>query len=284
MGVLNPAEDISTYIQTIFEDAWFIAREESFMSRLVTNFSGDDEVQSRSSSQYSSVTIAQLNETDDLQSQAFTPSVVATLTPYEFGAQYFLPDRRLSADPFGLRADAACELGLGMAQSINTNLLSLLSSFTGGTVGAAGSTITWGYFFAMLSRLKAAKAPPPYYCVMHVYQWHQLAKASSVAASTQPVSSWLSDEVMRRWFVGSVAGVDILTTADISVNANDDAYCGMFSPVAMAIDMRRALRLEDERDASRRGIELNMTAVYAYGVWRPAMGITGLFDASTPTS
>jgi len=48
--------------------------------------------------------------------------------------------------------------------------------------------------------------------------------------------------------------------------------------------MRRALRLEDERDASRRGIELNMTAVYAYGVWRPAMGITGLFDASTPTS
>ena len=284
MGVLNPAEDISTYIQTIFEDAWFIAREESFMSRLVTNFSGDDEVQSRSSSQYSSVTIAQLNETDDLQSQAFTPSVVATLTPYEFGAQYFLPDRRLSADPFGLRADAARELGLGMAQSINTNLLSLLSSFTGGTVGAAGSTITWGCFFAMLSRLKAAKAPPPYYCVMHVYQWHQLAKASSVAASTQPVSSWLSDEVMRRWFVGSVAGVDILTTADISVNANDDAYCGMFSPVAMAIDMRRALRLEDERDASRRGIELNMTAVYAYGVWRPAMGITGLFDASTPTS
>ena len=105
-----------------------------------------------------------------------------------------------------------------------------------------------------------------------------------IAASTQPVSSWLSDEVMRRWFVGSVAGVDILTTADISVNANDDAYCGMFSPVAMAIDMRRALRLEDERDASRRGIELNMTAVYAYGVWRPAMGITGLFDASTPTS
>ncbi len=284
MGVLNPAEDISTYIQTIFEDAWFIAREESFMSRLVTNFSGDDEVQSRSSSQYSSVTIAQLNETDDLQSQAFTPSVVATLTPYEFGAQYFLPDRRLSADPFGLRADAARELGLGMAQSINTNMLSLLPNLTGGTVGAAGTTITWGHFFAMLSQLKAAKAPPPYYCVMHVYQWHQLAKASSVAASTQPVSSWLSDEVMRRWFVGSVAGVDILTTADISVNANDDAYCGMFSPVAMAIDMRRALRLEDERDASRRGIELNMTAVYAYGVWRPAMGITGLFDASTPKS
>ena len=284
MGVLNPSDDISPYVQTIFEDAWFIAREEGFMARLATNFTDDDEVKARSSSQYSSVTIAQLNETDDLQSQAFTPSVVATLTPHEFGAQYFLPDRRISADPFSLRADAARELGLGMAQSINTNMLSLLPNLTGGTVGAAGTTITWGHFFAMLSQLKAAKAPPPYFCVMHIYQWHQLAKASSVAASTQPTASWLTDEVMRRWFVGSVAGVDILTTADISVDSNGDAYCGMFSPVAIAIDQRRAPRLEVERDASRRGYELNYTAVYAYGVWRPAMGIVGLFDASTPTS
>ncbi len=284
MGVLNPSDDISPYVQTIFEDAWFIAREEGFMARLATNFTDDDEVKARSSSQYSSVTIAQLNETDDLQSQAFTPSVVATLTPAEYGAQFFLPDRRLSADPFALRADAARELGLGMGESVNTNLLSLLSSFTGGIVGAAGATITWGHFFAMLSQLKATKAPPPYFCVMHIYQWHQLAKATSVAASTQPTASWLTDEVMRRWFVGSVAGVDILTTADISVDTNDDAYCGMFSPIAMAIDQRRAPRLEVERDASRRGYELNYTAVYAYGVWRPAMGIVGLFDASTPTS
>ena len=33
-------------------------------------------------------------------------------------------------------------------------------------------------------------------------------------------------------------------------------------------------------NASRRGTEINLSAVYAYGVWRPAFGIQGTFDAT----
>jgi hypothetical protein len=28
---------------------------------------------------------------------------------------------------------------------------------------------------------------------------------------------------------------------------------------------------------------LNMTSVFAHGVWRPKFGVTGLFDNQTPT-
>jgi hypothetical protein len=42
--------------------------------------------------------------------------------------------------------------------------------------------------------------------------------------------------------------------------------------------------MEAERDASRRGWELNMTAVYAHGVWRPEWGVCMTFDAAAPTS
>jgi hypothetical protein len=284
MAVLNPSTDISTYIQAIYEDAWFTARETAFMSRLVTNFSETDEAKTRVSSGWSEATINTIGETDDLSSQAFTPSTDQTLTPYEYGAQIFLTDKRISADPFEVRNSAAYELGAEMGETINGLLLNSFDSFTGGTVGGAGTTITWGHVFAGLARLKHAKAPPPYYMVLHTFQWHQLAKAASIAASTQPTTGWITDEVMSRWYVGSAAGIDIFVTSDIDLQGGTAAYSGLYSPSALALDMRRAPRLEPERDASRRGWELNYTSVLAYGVWRPAFGITMHFAAGTPTS
>jgi hypothetical protein len=69
-----------------------------------------------------------------------------------------------------------------------------------------------------------------------------------------------------------------------SVDANDDFKGAVFPRPAIAIDWRRRVRVEPERDASRRGWELNMSAVYAHGVWRPARGVILYFDAATPSS
>lgn len=281
---MNTAANISDYIQTIYEDAMFIARENAQMPALVTAFNDtDDESQTRKSSEHGSATMATLGETDDLSSQTFTPSVLATLTPGEIGGQFFLTDKRLSSDPFGLRQDAAMELGMSMATKINTDLLGDLASLTGGTVGAAGTVITWGHFFAARALLKAQKAPEPYRCVLHEYQWFVLAKAVAPAATVTNAPE-LQNEVARRYYVGTVGGVDIYTSADITIDAGTDAKGGMFAAQALAVDMRRAPRLEPERDASRRGWELNQTGVYAHGVWRPNFGILMYFDAATPAS
>lgn len=284
MAALNPTTDISSYIQTIFEDAMFVLRETNFATRLVTNFADRTGNASRSSSEYGSATVSTIGETDDLQSQSFTPSTLATVTPAEAGAQFFLPDLRVESDPFTVRNDAAQELGMATAKKINVDIIGNFSSLTGGTVGSAGTTITWGHFFAALSRLKDTSAMPPYMCVLHHFQWHELAKAASPAAAAVTNSPAFQDEVMRRWFVGRVAEVDIFTTTDITIDASDDAYGAMFARSAIAYDQRRAPRLEPERDASRRGWELNMSTVYGHGVWRPGTGITMLFDAATPSS
>jgi hypothetical protein len=88
MGAMNPTSDISGYITDIYEDAWFIAREMAVMPRLVTSFNDtSDESKPRVSSTWGYITITGLHEADDLQSQAFTPSEVNTLTPAEFGAR-----------------------------------------------------------------------------------------------------------------------------------------------------------------------------------------------------
>jgi len=50
---------------------------------------------------------------------------------------------------------------------------------------------------------------------------------------------------------------------------------GMFAKEALAFDLRRALRIEPQRDASRGGggWELNATMIYAQGVYRPQYGV-----------
>lgn len=283
---LNPVANIQSptdYIQRIYEDALFVARDTNLMMPLVTMYTGQG-MAPRTGSEYGTATIVDISDTDDLTSQVFTPSTLSTLTPQERGAQFFLTDQRVESDPFGVAADASQELGAALAQKMERDLVSNFSSLTGGTVGAAGTVITWGHFYAMLSRLRNGNVPGPYYFVCHPYQWHQLGKAVTPAASAITNAPEFQNAAMRDFYQTTVSGVQIYVTSNISVDSSDDARCAMFARPALAIDVRRAPRLEPERDASRRGTELNLSTIYAHGVWRPRFGVQGIFDAATPTS
>lgn len=279
------AGDIAPFVQTIYEDAMMVARENNLMSALVKGFSDASGTAARTRSEYGTVTINTITDIDDMTSQAYTPVVGSTLTPSQVGAQFFITDLRVETDPFGIRDDASLELGMAMASKIERDLLGNFSSLTGGTLSLAGTILTWGHFYAMLSRLRAQFAPFPYNFVCHPFQWHQLGKAVAPGA-TVTNSPAIQDSILGSFYVGSVSGVNIWTSANLTVDGNDDSYCAMFSPTALALDDRRSPRIEPERDASRGGggWELNLTAVYAHGVWRPKFGIQGLFDATTPSS
>jgi hypothetical protein len=206
------------------------------------------------------------------------------LTPGEIGVQFFLTDIRVDSDaPENIRTDAATELGNAARDKIESDLLGLFTSFSGGTMGTAGSAITWGQVFAGASvvRTNSKNRAMPLYCVLHEYQWHQLAKANSVAGITLQS---IPDKLVGpggSWYVGTAAGITFYATTNVSVDTN--AYGGIFQRDAIAYDVRRAIRVEPQRDASRRGWELNMTSLYAYGVWRPTFGVALLSVATAPT-
>jgi hypothetical protein len=269
MPQYNTFADISTYVNNILEASLLIARENAVMPALVQNFSAVGE-NPRKVYQYGTVTINDIGESDDLQSQAFTPALLSTLTPAEAGAQYFLTDRRIASDWSAVRADASQDLGQAMGQKIDVDLLGLFDNLTGGTVGAAGTNMAWSTFFAGISILRTKLAPMPYTCVLHPYQWHSMgtAIAPGVTVTNSPA---LQDEFTRQFFVGNVSGVDIFLDGNISEGTS--VFGAMFSRQAIALDTRRAPRIEYERDASRRGFELNASMVYAKGTWRPSFGV-----------
>jgi len=284
MPSLNPSSDITSFINTVFEASILVARDNNVMTGLVRTFNDRTGVATRQNSQYGGATINSIAETDDLSGQAFTPASIATLTPSEVGAQYFMTDTRIESDPFSVRNDAAQDLGGAMATKMETDLIGQFSNFTGGTVGTAGSALTWSYLFAMEAILKANKAPYPYFTVVHPYQWYNLAKAASVASSSATnAAPSLLEEVNSMFFVKQVGGVYIFTSSNFTIDSSADTNIGMWSRDALALDMRRAPRIEPERDASRRGWELNLSAMYAKGVWRPTFGVRGIFDCTAPT-
>jgi hypothetical protein len=274
--------DLNSLFNNIYEDAYFALREQNLMTRLVQTFTDGRGDQTRQNSDYPTVTPVSVAETEDFAAPTrFDKTAGQTLTPGEVMSQVILTDRRIETDPQNARNDASLEMGAGMAEKVDTDLMGNFNSMTGGTVGASGSTMTWGYFYAAISVMRGAKIPRPWYCVLHPYAWHYMAETAAVASTVTNAPDF-QDAVMRQWYVGSASGVDIFISANCELSGTD-YYSGMFNPQAIAFDLRRDLRLEPERDASKRAWELNMTMLYAHGVWRPTWGVQILHDGTTPS-
>jgi len=285
MAQLNLYSDISSIAQSVQEDAIFVVRETGQMQGLVTVFADMTGLNTRKGYQFNQGTAQVVGEDDDLTSRAFTPAIDQTLTPAEIGLQFFIGDSRAESEaPESILRDASLELGLAAGDKINTDLIGDMASLTGGTVGASGTAITWGYVSAAIGQARNANKSNaiPLACVVHGYQWSVLAKAASIAGTSLAQAPGVTEQMTRSGFVGEFMGVPLYQV--FGGISGTDFTGGVFPRVALAIDWRRAIRVRPERDESRRGVELNMSAVYAHGVWRPTRGIQMLFDATAPSS
>lgn len=276
--------DISGLVNDVWEDALVVAREQARMSGIVRNFGDMTGMVTRRVTEYGTATFRALGEADDIIASTLERTQLASLTPTEYGDAFLITDQRIETDLQNVQADAAMELGVALAQKIDIDIASHFDELTGGTVGTAGSTLTWGNIFSGIAILEARQAPRPYVCALHPYQWNALAQAV-IPAGAQTNAPGIQDEVVRRYVVMQIGGVDLVTSGNIAPGADGGtvAYGAMFSQQALALDMRRAPRLEPQRDASRRAWELNMTAVYATGVWRAKYGVTVVSDATKPS-
>jgi hypothetical protein len=121
--------------------------------------------------------------------------------------------------------------------------------------------------------------------VIHGYQAAVLAKAASIAGATTIAATGVADQVTKSGITQAFTFMGVpIWQVFVDPDSEDDFTGGVFPREALALDWGRPIRVEGERDASRRGTELNMSAVYAHGVWRPSLGIQLVFDASAPTS
>jgi hypothetical protein len=263
---------ISSLVANIYELALMTAQEGNVVAPLIKSFPQSDGSQPRIWGNYSGGTFATVAESADMSAQAFNASAAGTATPAVYGQMFLLTKRRIKTDPANAQADAGQYLGETASAHIDTNLVGLFSSLTGGTVGTAGGTITWPNIFRAQAYLRTNKVAAPYYCVLHPVQWYYLISATS-GVPTLMQNTRIAESLIGQFYMGSFGGLNFLVDANIT--AGTASVGGMWGRDAMFIDPRQGFQIEPEYNASYSGNgawELNASMEYAYGVYRPTYG------------
>jgi len=276
--------DISSLVDNIHEDALFTLRALNVLGPTVRAFNDDGGFNPRDVTQYGPANVRQAAEAEDVTPTAFNPSALTTLTPARYVDQFLLTDQRVASDRQNVQVDAALELGAAFAANVDTNLATHFSSLTGGTIGSAGGTIGWDDIFNARAILHAGGVPGPYYCALHPYQWRYLVNDAVVAGNSIVNAPQFQDALVSTYFTATIiGGVTFAISGHIAVDGSDDAIGAMYSPVALALDIRRPFNIRPERDESREAFELNASMWYAHGVWDAARGVQLVGDASAPS-
>lgn len=267
-------DGIKAAIPLIYEEALLAARELTVVQPLIRNVSAAG-LSPRSWTAYSGGTAQTIAETDDIAAQAFTHSAAGTITPTTSGMAYFLTDSRIDSDWANARSDAATDLGQVIAEKQDTNLVGLFSSLTGGTIYGGGTANVGGTLLFKDILLAAAKVRGQKYSGTLAVVMHPVQMAYALSGSVPDLvkSPRFMDSLASNWYVGGYGGIEFFTDANIT--AGTASVAAIFAEPAMMFDLRRAFRIEAQRDASRGGggWELNATLQYAYGVYRPKAGV-----------
>ena len=281
---VTQVSDLNSLFNTIYDRALFVAREQNLMVSLVNSKSAVGWM-NRIVPIRPQVTAVSVAETEDFNSPTtFGKSTKATLTPAEIISQVVLTDRDMETDPDSAPGDASMELGASIAAKIDTDLVTLFASFStdkGTGAGNAATVATLGAGVAVLTNAKALQYGQPT-AVLHPYHWHDIWVELGQPAATYSNLQEYTTAALRDYFVGDLLGVNFYRSSNIAVDGSDDAVSGIFVRDALMIDTRRAMRFEEERDASARAWELNVTAGYAVGIVRQEFGIGYTADAATP--
>lgn len=260
----------------IVAQARYTAEEQSLLRNLVTIYNIDAQpgvtVQVP---KYPAITAAALTEGTDMSSTTVSTSSVS-ITVGEVGAQVLLTDMAAmgNGDP---AAELGTVLGNAIATKMDKDIIALFDGFST-SLGSTTTELTAAYLFQAAATLRANKVRGRIVGVFHPYQTYAL-KANLTNTFANPNGGDLQNEAMRNGYVGTIAGIDIYESANVTVDGSGDAKGAIFAPEALALAMKRDFRIEPQRDASNRAWELNATAVYGVGELDDSFGVEMYFDA-----
>ncbi len=261
---------ISELYTEIVAEAMFTASEQSIMKGLVRNYTIAGGGKSVEVPIYANVSASAVNEATDLSNTAVNPTSV-TITASEVGIMTTLTDLARNSASRNVAGDIGRLFGEAIARKIDADLSALFTSFSTERAGGAGNELTVADVFEAVADLRTANAPAPYYGVFHPKQIFNVKKSLTntfVGRDTE-----LSNEAMRTGFVGTIAGVQIFESSNISVDGSDDSIGGVFSQDALALAMMQDLKIESQRDASLRADEIVATAVYGVSEIHDSYGV-----------
>ena len=274
---------LSELYTEIVAEALFVASERSIMRPLVRNYAVTGGGKSVEVPIYSAVSAAAVSEGSDLSSTAIDPTS-KTITCSEHGILTTLTDLARNSAPRNVAADIGKLFGEAIAKKIDKDLTALFGGFST-TVGSASTVMSASLIFQAVAKLRANAVPAENLAaVIHPNVAFDL-KSGLTNTFANP-NAGVGNEILRSALVGSIAGVPIFETSNMTDSSgNDPATTGdfkgaVFHPDALGLAMMQDLKIETQRDASLRADEIVATAVYGVGELNDTNGCEVEADSS----
>ena len=270
---------LSELYTEIVAEAQFVAQEQSIMRNLVRNYAISGGGKAVEVPIYSAVSAAAVSEATDLSNTAIDPSSV-TITASEVGVMTTLTDLARNSAPRNVAADVGRLFGEAVAKKQDQDLIALFDGFST-TLGDGTTAISAASVFNAASTLRAnALNLNDCAVVLHPKIAYDL-KANLTNTFANPNAGDLQNEAMRSGFVGSLAGLRIFETSNMSNTGVAGDYKGAaMHRDSIALAEMQGLKIETQRDASLRADEIVATAVYGVGEIHDSYGVEMHFDSS----
>lgn len=268
---ITQSANIAALVSPIVQEALFTASETSIMKGLVKNYTVP--MNSGKTAQvpvYPTVSAVSVSEGADLTANAV--SVVTTTKSIdlgEVGIMTTLTDFAKNTSEQNVVAHLGRLFGEAIARKIDQDLIGLFTGFSTEKGGGAGAELTIANLFSAAAELRANNAPGPYYGVFHPKAIFNVKSSLTNTFSGANNLPDLGNDALRGGFVGTIAGIQIFESSNITVDGSGDSIGAVFAPDALGIAMMDDLKIEVQRDASVRADEVVATATY---------GVSELFD------
>jgi N4-gp56 family major capsid protein len=226
---------------------------------------------------YSAVTAAGLTE-GSAPSAADTNTTSVDITLAEIGTYFQVTDMLRDSAQRDVIADLGAQAGRAIAEKMDTDVFALFNSFTN-SVGTEDSAITVDNIFEAVATLRNNKVVGPLSAVVSPRQALQLKKELATAGGANLTASEIGSDVLRGFYIGSVAGCQIFESSlvkrdlDTDTDTELNAVGAVFSPTAIGHAMRGGIAMETQRQAAARAEDIMMTAVCGQGILQNAHGV-----------
>jgi len=276
-------------LPTIIASARIVREQEGVMPQLVEKVTlGEGVGLSWNEVSYAQLTAQAVTETTELDNPQQLSDTLITITPTVVGIETVITDRvgaRITKNGYAKLGALAQN---AMQRKKDDDGLTVLDGFSNSYCGA-GETLTSGHIGAAMALIKGnASEPgkPPYRCVLHSYQIHDIEDELIAGVGTYNVGEGLTARVFSDGFRGMIAGAQIYEDGNITEDATNDMIGGVFAQEAIVLVQGRAPRAVAVRDEALGGgaTKVYHYDEYAWGERLDTWGVELISDMSVPTS
>ena len=251
-------------LPTVIAAARIVREQEGVMPQLVEKQTlGEGVGLNWNEVKFDKLTAQDITETTELDNPQQLSDSLFTVTPTVTGIETVITDRvaaRISKNAYAKIGSLAQN---AIQRKKDEDGITMLDSFSNSYCGA-GSTLTSGHISAAMGLITGnATEPgnPPYRCVLHPYQIHDIEDELRAGVGTYIVTEGMSARVFSEGFAGAIAGAQVYRDGNITVDSSDDMKGGVFAQEALVLVQGRAPRMVAVRAENIGG---GATKVYHY--------------------